>query len=586
MKFKNIKYTAFVMLLGMGMTSCSDFLDKPVEDNYNTENFYDGDEACISGVNYLSNSPWYDFQRGFIKIGEVMSGNMYWGSSPYMNFSTNGTDEDLVNMSYSLWAEIGHCSTVYESLQKAINTTEKVKNQCMGECLAWKAMAYFYLVRTFGDVPIIHSNSETLGKGDYNQLSKVEKADVYEYIIMTLEKAMELLPKEKSTSGRIDYYCAEGLLSKVYLTKAGVSGSLNQDDLKKAAEYAKDVIENSGRGLMEHYEDIFRGSNQFCDEILIAWRWTVGTQWTSQNTLQSDLAPEGFDENGDCWGGWGGPSVDLMEAFGVSPKDDPASRVDPDHRRKATIMMPGDVYSYFWRDHDLPANAQKDGIKKGFSYLDFWYNKGYNAAATGQCQGPCGGSNVKNLYGDNYDHKEELGITPTRMSNALPTPLLRLSDIYLIYAEAQVQMGNNTDALALDCFNKVRGRAYEWQGFVRKTSLTFDDIWKERRLEFAGEGDRWYDYVRRAYYDVDSCIKELKAQHRNAMWNCDAVYKAYYNSGTWDNSEMQYDENTPAPNVTASSFTLPFPTEDVALNPNLGSNAAPIHVDVRNTYSY
>lgn len=403
---------------------------------------------------------------------------------------------------------------------------------------------------------------------------------------MTLEKAMELLPKEKSTTGRIDYYCAEGLLSKVYLTKAGVTGTLNQDDLKKAAEYAKDVIENSGRGLMEHYEDIFRGSNQFCDEIMIAWRWTVGSQWTSQNTLQSDLAPDGFDENGDCWGGWAGPSLDLMEAFGVSPKDDPASRVDPDHRRKATIMMPGDVYSYFWRDHDLPASAQKDGIKKGFSYLDFWYNKAYNSAATGQCQGPCGGNNVKNLYGDNADHKAELGITPGRMSNALPTPLLRLSDIYLIYAEAQVQMGNNTDALALDCFNKVRGRAYEWQGFVRKTSLTFDDIWKERRLEFAGEGDRWYDYVRRAYYDVDSCIKELKAQHRNAMWNCDEVYKAYYNSGTWDSSKMQYDENTAAPNVTASSFTLPFPTEDVALNPNLGSTAAPIHVDVRNTYSY
>lgn len=447
-------------------------------------------------------------------------------------------------------------------------------------------MAYFYLVRTFGDVPIIHSNSETLGKGDYNQLSKVEKADVYEYIIMTLEKAMELLPKEKSTTGHIDYYCAEGLLAKVYLTKAGVSGSLNQDDLKKAAEYAKDVIENSGRGLMEHYEDIFRGSNQFCDEIMIAWRWTVGSQWTSQNTLQSDLAPEGFDENGDCWGGWGGPSVDLMEAFGVSPKDDPSSRVDPDHRRKATIMMPGDVYSYFWRDHDLPANAQKDGLKKGFSYLDFWYNKDYNSAATGQCQGPCGGNNVKHLFGDNADHKAELGITPTRMSNALPTPLLRLSDIYLIYAEAQVLMGNPTDELALHCFNEVRGRAYEWQGFVRKTSLTFDDIWKERRLEFAGEGDRWYDYVRRAYYDVDSCIKELKAQHRNAMWNCDTAYKAYYSNGTWDSSEIQYDENTPAPNVTASSFTLPFPTEDVALNPNLGNNASPIHVDVRNTYSY
>lgn len=51
MKFKNIKYTAFVMLLGMGMTSCGDFLDKPVEDNYNTENYYNGDASCISGVN-------------------------------------------------------------------------------------------------------------------------------------------------------------------------------------------------------------------------------------------------------------------------------------------------------------------------------------------------------------------------------------------------------------------------------------------------------------------------------------------------------------------------------------------------------
>ena len=74
------------------LTSCEDFLNKPVEDNYNTENYYTDDASCIRGVNYLYNSPWYDFQRGFIKIGEVMSGNMYWGSSPYMNFSVNGTD--------------------------------------------------------------------------------------------------------------------------------------------------------------------------------------------------------------------------------------------------------------------------------------------------------------------------------------------------------------------------------------------------------------------------------------------------------------------------------------------------------------
>jgi starch-binding outer membrane protein, SusD/RagB family len=581
MKIKNIKYAAVALMLGMGMTSCSDFLDRPVEDNYNTENFYDGDDACISGVNYLYNSPWYDFQRGFIKIGEVMSGNMYWGSSPYLNFSTNGTDEDLINMSYSLWAVIGHSSTVYESLQSAKNCSDATRSQCMGECLAWKAMAYFYLVRTFGDVPIIHSNSETLANGDYNTLSKVQKSDVYDYIVLTLEKAIELLPATKSTSGRIDKYCAEGLLSKVYLAKAGVSGTLNKDDLSKAAEYAKDVIENSGRELMENYADIFRGKNRFCDEIMIAWRWTVGSHWTSQNTLQSDLAPVGFDENGDCWGGYVGPSVDLMDAFGVSVTDNPSTRLDKDTRRKATIMMAGDTYDYFWRDRTM------DNGSKGFNYLQFLYDKDYNSSSTGELQSSTGGNNVKHLFGDNADHQEELGMSAGRMANALPTPILRLADVYLIYAEAEVLLGNPTEPLARDCYNKVHGRGVKWAD-PDKTTLTFDDIWKERRLELAGEGDRWYDFVRRSYYDMDSCIKELKSQRRNAMFNVNDAYKTYYESGyaTWDASKIQYDTNTAVPNVTSASFTLPFPTEDVTLNPNLGSNAQPIHVDVRSTYSY
>ncbi len=572
----------------MLLPSCDDFLDRPTEDNYNTENYYASDDACISGVNYLYNSPWYDFQRGFIKVGEVFSGNMYWGSSPYLNFSVNGTDTDLINMSYSLWAEISHCSTVYESL-KGANASQAVKDQCMGECLAWKAMAYFYLVRSFGDVPIIHSNSETLAEGNYNELQKVQKADVYEYIILTLEKAMELLPK-KSSAGRIDYYCAEGLLAKVYLTKAGVTGSLNNDDLAKAAAYAKDVKDNSGRSLLEKYEDVFRGSNNCSEESLFAWRWTVGAHWTCQNTLQSDLAIEGMCEVGNVWGGWGGPSTDLMEAFGVLKIDgqgadarlaeypSPESRSDIDTRRKATMMLPGDKYPYFWRD------------KGGFDYLEFIYNSTYNPSATGQLQGPCGCNNVKHLYGDAADHEAEMGCADGRMASALATHILRLADVYLVLAEAKVLMGQGSDADALAAFNAVHQRAIPTAAPV--TSLTFDQIWKERRLEFAGEGDRWYDFVRRSYYDVNACIAELKSQHRNQMWNMDPLYKAYYESGrtVWNlvttSGNVEYNYETTVPNVTESSFTLPFPTEDVALNPNVASSAAPIHVDVRETYSY
>ena len=579
MKLKNIKYVAAAILLGVGSTSCGDFLDRPVEDSYNTENYYTDDASCARGVYFLYNSPWYDFLRGFFKVGEVMSGNMYMGGEAYMNFSVNGTNQNLIDMSNSLWAVVGNANTVYNSI-KGSNASQSAKDQCMGECLTWKAMAYFYLVRSFGDTPIVHDNSTNIAAGDYNDLPKVQKADVYDYILLTLEEAMRLLPKTKNTNGRIDYYCAEGLYAKVLLTAAGVTGTLNSDYLQKASEASLDVIENSGRTLMENYEDIFRGSNNISDESLIAWRWTVGAQWTTQNSLQSDLMAEGFDEFGDLWGGWGGPSADLQDAFGYDVTENPKSRLDKDKRRKATMMGAGDIYEYFWRDHDL-GNG-----KKGFDILKFYFDESYNSAATKEFQGPCGVQNVKHLYGDNADHEAECGMSAARMAYAVATHILRLADVYLVHAEAEVLQGKSTSTTGLKAFNAVRQRAVPSD--VEKTSLTFDDVWKERRLELAGEGDRWYDFVRRSYYDVEACIQELTSQRRNAIWHCSEVYKAYYESGyaTWDPSPIKYDDGTPTPNVTANSFVLPYPTEDVALNPNLGSNVEPVHVDVRNTYNY
>ena len=573
MKLNNIKYWAFAAVLGMGATSCEDFLDRPTEDNYNVSNFYQNDEQCIQGVNYLYNSPWYDFQRGFIKIGEVMSGNMYWGSSPYLDFSVNGTDQDLINMSYSLWAANGHANTVYSNLQAA-NASEAVKNQCMGECLTWKALAYFFLVRTFGDVPIVHDNNADLTSGTYNEKFKVKRANVYEYIVMTLEKAIELLP-ETAASGRIDKYCAEGLLAKVYLTKAGVTGSLNADDLANAAKYAKDVIDNSGRSLLPVYSDIFRLKNNRSEESLIAWRWSSGRDpWTQQNTLQSDLAMVGFDEFGDCWGGYGGPSVDLQLAFGVDVLSNPDSRTDTDTRRQATMMLPGDVYSYFWTD------------KGGFDYLKFIYDAEYGKGGPGgTLQSPTGANNVKHLYGNANDHVEGAGTSAQNMASSLATHILRLADVYLIYAEAMIGTGSSTtDASALAAFNAVRNRAIP--GAEPKTSITWDDVWKDRRLELAGEGDRWYAFVRLTYYNPQKAIAELKAQKRKEFWGLDALYKGYFESGQWvvDETSMMYDEDTPIPNANESIFTLPFPTEDVVFNENLMKD--PIEVDVRSEFSY
>ena len=584
---KNLKYLYIAFLLATGglITSCNDFLDRPTEDSYSAGTFYQDDNQCIQGVNYLYNSPWYDFQRGFIKVGEVMSGNFYWGSSPYLTLTVNSTDADLTNMSYSLWSVIAHANTVYNNLQNA-KASESVKKQCMGECLAWKAMAYFFLVRSFGDVPIVHDNSAMLADGSYSNVSRVEKADVYDYIILTLEKAMELLPRN-GADGRLDYYSAEGLLAKVYLTKSGVkangNGQRNADDLQKAAEYAKDVIDNSGRVLMSNYADVFRLQSAKNKEILYAWMWTAdGSMWTTQNTLQSDLAMVGFDEFGDCWGGYNGPSVDLQEAFGVSPTEDPNNRSDVDTRRKATMMMAGDFYDYFWTD-----KVDKQG-RKGFNFLQFLYDaNNYGSGGPGKLQSATGTNCVKHLYGNAYDHKTFAvdGVSAARMRSSLHTPVLRLSDVYLIYAEAMI--GNNTsttDASAIDAFYKVHSRAV--RSAARPTSISWEDVWKERRLELALEGDRWYDFVRRSYYDMAGSIAELKAQKRDVYFGLNTLYENYYKSGTWNVNpvDMRYNPNAQAPNVTEQIFTLPFPSQDVVFNGNL--QKAAVHVDVRSTYSY
>jgi len=582
MNMKNM-YKGFAIIAAvLAVVSCEKFLERPTEDGYNVDNFYKNDLQCEQGVNYLYNSPWYDFQRGFIKIGEVMSGNMYWGDSPYLSFTTNGTDVDLVNMSYSLWAVNGHANTVIHNIQNAKGPSEAAKRKYIGEALVWKAFAYFFMVRTFGAVPIIHDNSELLSSGGYNSVKKVDREGVYEYIIYTIETAMNMLPKQ--TSGwnqRIDYYGAEALLAKVYLTKAGLSGQLSNDDLTKAAQYAKDVIDHSGRTLTPVFSDVFRLAPSVYNatgESLISWQWTVtGEQWTRQNTLQSDLAMVGFDENGDVWGGWGGPSVDLQEAFGVKPTDDPALRIaEKDTRRKATMMMPGDVYDYFWTD------------KGGFDFLRFIYDKDdYGAGGPGghmQCQ--TGANNVKHLYGDNADHKAAVGVPAARMANQLPTHLIRLSDVYLMYAEAKFLTNGADEALLY--VNKVRERA----GADQLDAITYDDIWKERRLELAGEGDRWYDYVRRSYYDMQYCIDELKSQHRSTYYGLDDLYMGYYETEVW-NKKHQLDNvgypgiNVDNPNVTASSFQLPFPTEDVVFNGNMASDAVPEHVEnIREAYPY
>ena len=577
---KNIIYIVMLFAAAFSLSSCEKFLNRPAEDTYNRDNFYQNEEQCIQGVNYLYNAPWYDVIRGFYRIGECFSGNYYMGSSPYLQFTLNGSDKELRDMSASLWAVNSQASMVYNRT-KETDITPAVRNMVMGEALTWKAYAYFFLVRTFGDVPIIHDISQAIAGGDYNDLYKAPKEDVYNYVVMLLEKAMELLPKKVANKdGRIDYYSAEALLAKVYLQKAGVTGTLNQSDLDKAASYAKDVIENSGRALMENYSDVFRLQNNKNIECLVSWHWDASTQpWTSQNGFQSDLAPKGFDEFGDCWGEWCGPSIALQDQFGVSALQDPSQRSDVDTRRKATMMLAGDVYEYFWT------------AQGGFDYLRFFYDDNYGPSGSSNASdkslnSPTGAGCVKFLYGDGSDHMAAVGVSAGRMASSLSTHILRLSDVYLVYCESKLHgPGSSTsDPLALDVFFRVRKRAIPTLTET-PSSITFEQVWKERNLELALEGDRWYDYVRVGYYNPDFAVADIQAQRRNNFnsgtntTSLNDVYKAYYENGVWNSAGINYNtDEFPAPSRDAilnKIAAVPFPSEDVVYNPHLEEPAQP-----------
>jgi hypothetical protein len=594
-----MKSLLFVVALAAGAVSCENFLDRPDKANYTLSDFYQTDEQCFQAVNPLYTVPWFDFFRGWLGVGDIQSGNYYnsgaTGAGFWLLTPTNGSiDEVLASMSASLWAVNARANTVLENidLYAGDGTTAAGRNAAKGEAMVWKAMAYFYMVRIFGAVPIVHNNSELLGTEEYNTLYRANIGNVYDYIVMTLKQAIEWLPEKAHQKGRIDKYAAYGLLAKVYLTKSGYgrSGDRSADDLDNAKEYARKVVRESGRTLTPEYADIFRGSHNTDDESLLAWRWVAAADnyWTAFNDLQSDLGMGGFTDAASPWGDWVGPSVDLQEAFGevIDPTNaTPAGAFSPnrqnaDKRRKATMMMYGDVYEYFWRDHPSPASSDETPVPfpNGFDYAKFCEQ------VVGTFNSSTGANCVKHLVGRNADHAAEMGGPIINRGSSLATHILRLADVYLVYAEAILgNQPSTSDAEALYAFNEVRRRA----GVAEKSSIAFDDIFKERRLELAFEGDFWYDFVRLSYYNPTDALSRLNAQNRK---NYVGLNDYYMDKGwaSWGTTWPKADGDKVIPRIndaepdgkpyTADKFTMPFPETDLQMNPNLAKD--PIDYDL------
>jgi len=148
----------------------------------------------------------------------------------------------------------------------------------------------------------------------------------------------------------------------------------------------------------------------------------------------------------------------------------------------------------------------------------------------------------------------------------ISTYMLRLSEIYLVYADAILgNSASTTDAQALKYFNAVRARA----GVAPKATITYADIFQEKKIEFAYEGHSWYDWKQWYYFNPTAAIQYFSTQNRGN-------YNISYNNGNPFVTYFGPDNKTPGVvnyPITTTTVDLPFPEAELAVTPSLSGAA-------------
>ncbi len=527
---KNIKGTFILFLFGaLGLSACTkQFESKGIPTNkLVASTFYQTAAELRAATANLYTTPWWSFNENsqgdfIVFVGELLSGNAVAGNAYGPQFTNFSINTGFVGLDFgwqSLYDVIAQSNTTMLNIQSySPASLGAAKTQAIGEARFMRAAAYFYLTQLWGAVPIVDNSTSVVTTP---LLHSNIQSDVYKFIINDLHYAAQNLPSTDPQAGRVNKWSAEGLLAKVFLTRSGITGTRVQADLDSAKYWAGDVANNSGLTLFPSYYNAFLTQNNNNSEMLFGLQFTVAPTagWGTNDVRETCI--EG-DDNIDAvgGGGWDGMAISksLYDAFAASPGD---------LRRKATFMLNGDTYP------ELITAANPNGYS--MTNASSAYVKKYVDG------GPLANNNM-NI---------------TLMHDASPNYLLRLSDVYLVYAEAILGTNASTsDPDALKYFNLIRTRA----GVPTKTSLTWQDIFNERRLELALEYQFWFDLKRWSDYDKTDAAAFIAKQHRNTFT---------YNSGTVTESDSTV-------NVVAK-WTLPYPAAEVSSDPLLTKTPVPYY---------
>ena len=484
-------------------TSCGeDFLDKQTNSDFTVPQYFSSDEAVIKAVNPLYNRAWHEFnRRSFLNMGSTRA-NDAW--NPYVNsefakFQLTGLNENVSDAWKSLYNVVSMTTETMDNvrLYSTAGVSESVRHQAYGECYLLRAMAYFYLLRGWGDI-VLYDNNQEIIDNPIRPLTK--EKDVLRFIVRDLRRAVDYLP-ERGTDNHPSRYAAKALLAKVLLAQSGWDNGGTRDEsiLREVVSLCDEVINCGQFSLMDDYEELFRMQNNDNPETILALRWAKpsSNEYGSMNATYSDLAPNDISDDVNVWGGSLCPSPDMIDYYNEEPADS--------FRLRGTFFTYGRHYDYLWTD------------KGGFTYKKNWMQV------------------KKGVLGRKADVNGELD----QMASPLNTYLMRLADVYLTKAEALLgNQSQTSDPEALKAFNATRLRAK----VPAKTSFTFDDLIRERRIEFCMEYLNWFDmvvwyrwkpqYMLNFFNNVQH--RSFEIRENDILKNDDGTfsYRCYLNNGT------------------------------------------------------
>lgn len=548
MKRKYLLISAAVLGV-MTISGCEDFLEQENTTNLNQETFFDSEEAIEAATAPLYNYVWANFNEKFYYgMGDGRANNITAQYSayiyPYTNMNETSLSEGLDGAWGSLYSVVAQSNNTINNITNYSSNTisQEAKLKGIAEARFMRGLAYWYLASLW-NAAIIYENTSDLVN---NYVVPAHRGiDAIEFAIRDLEYAAMYLPETVSDKGRLTKYSAFGMLSRVYLSMAGLTtdgqydgtniatdfnrGTRNTYYLGLAQDAAMKVINESGADLMDSYGDLFKIENNNCEEVLFQLQWLQGSTdaigWGANQAITAFFGWSTMVTDGTNWGGATYCSWDLFNEY--DPQDE--------------IRKYYSVASY--------GNTYPDLYTKGGGYT---YGVTENAGSQG--------ANIrKYVVGTNEDN----GVS-YKQSSGINTHMLRLAEVYLNLAEAI--LGNNEktdDAVALTYYNKVRTRA----GMPTKKSITYEDLRYERRIEFAFEGQYWYDLVRRAYYKQQEVVNYLNNQNRNAS------YAYNEETGVYEISSSYVAPGEGVATATAKSLILPISDVDQNKNHYLKTNA-------------